>query len=205
MEGRDLKKVDKKFIELSIYLAVLLFGVSFLGAYLGLLGRINIVENRLVGTFVDMMSFLEVGEGECDNTTLRLLGDELDRIGHLLSRGEYPDYLLKYYTLLEYKHYKMVKHFNKDCNGNFVPILFFISKNCSSECDVMAGLLTELKRKNLDKIFVYTFNTSIDSPIIRYLVTKYDVNTYPLILVDGQRCSVCSYQDLLEMAGILED
>ena len=113
----------------------------------------------------------------------------------MLSSGDYPEYLLKYYILLEYKHFKLVKGFNEECNGDLVPILFFITKNCPN-CDTMAAILTNLKQKYPEKVYVYTFNASITSPIVSYLLRLYDVNEFPTIVVEKNRCNVCSLRDL---------
>ncbi len=201
MAGRSSKKVDKKLIELSIYLAVLLFLVSFAGAYLGLLGRTSLVESDVSNTLVDMLSLLEIGEPTaCDLTTLHIIGDELDRIGQILSTGKYPEYLLKYYVLLEYKHYKLVESYNKDCNGSLTPILFFITKDCP-KCDAMAGILTNLKQSDPGHIYIYTFNATIPSPIVHYLIRHYNVKEFPTIVVDHNICHVCTYDELRSIAG----
>ena len=201
MAGRGSKKVDKKLIELSIYLAVLLFLVSFAGAYLGLVGRTSLVENDVSNTLVDMLSLLEIGEPTtCDLTTLHIIGDELDRIGRILSTGKYPDYLLKYYVLLEYKHYKLVESYNEDCNASLTPILFFITKDCP-KCDAMAGILMNLKQSDPEHIYVYTFNATIDSPIVRYLLRRYNVQSFPTIIVENNVCHTCTYSELERLVG----
>lgn len=201
MAGRGSKKVDKKLIELSIYLAVLLFLVSFAGAYLGLIGRTSLVENDVSNTLVDMLSLLEIGEPTaCDLTTLHVIGDELDRIGRILSTGKYPDYLLKYYVLLEYKHYKLVESYNEDCNASLTPVLFFITKDCP-KCDAMAGILMNLKQSDPEHIYVYTFNATIDSPIVRYLLRRYNVQSFPTIIVENNVCHTCTYSELGRLVG----
>ena len=199
MAGRSTKKVDKRLIELGIYLSAILFLVSFAGAYLGMITRAGMVQDQVSDTLVDMLSLIEIGGGgTCDLTTLHFIGDELDRMGQLLSIGKYPTYLSKYYILLEYKHYQLVGSYNKECNGNLVPVLFFITKDCT-DCDTMAGLLTDLKKEDPEHIYIYTFNNTIKSPIVKYLIRKYEVRHFPTIIIGKQRCHVCDYNHLLQM------
>ena len=199
MAGRNTKKVDKRLIELGIYLSAILFLVSFAGAYLGMIARTDMVQNQVSDTLVDMLSLIEIGGGgACDLTTLHFIGDELDHMGELLTIGKYPSYLLKYYVLLEYKHYQLVRSYNKECNGGLIPVLFFITKDCT-DCDTMAGLLTDLKKKDPSHIYIYTFNNTVKSPIIRYLIRKYEVKRFPTIIIGDKRCQVCDYNHLLQM------
>ncbi len=197
MEGRTTKKVDWKFIERVLYASVLVFIVAFAGAYTGYLLKNSLIEDRISSTFVRMLSLIEIEPSDCDITSLSLVGDELDRIGKMLSSGTFSSYLYDYYVLLEYKHSKMVESFRKDCNKDIATVYFFITPNCP-ECDGLGVLLTSYKQKYRDSVFIYTFNVSLsDSPIISYLINKYGINTFPSVVVNGKVCDERCISELL--------
>ncbi len=202
MEGRPPKKVDVTFLMRSLLLFVIVVLSLLLVTYTFFSLKRDVVEGPTLSLLVDIISMSEISPlTPCDVNTLRYLGDELDRIGRLLSVGDYPEYLAKYYFLIEYKHYTMAESMKEECNTDVHTVLFFIRPDCR-ECDVMANVLTSLKEEMGDRVFIYTFNTSISSPILEYLLMKHGISVFPSVVVDGEFvCSVCPKERLLEVMG----
>lgn len=176
-----------------------LAGIAF--AYFGLNYRISDVENSLTDLFVTMLSYQEVAEIAelCDSTEyVWLLGTELDRIGEKLSMGEYPPYLLKYYALMEATHLKIVERMRKECNEDVHWILFFYGEECP-ECDAQGNILTHLKGRHPEKVYIYAVKASLDSPIVKTFKIKYGVDGVPALVIDGN-----TYRGLLSLKELEE-
>ena len=171
-----------------------LAGIAF--AYFGLNYRISNVESSLTDLFVTMLSYQEVAEisDPCDSREyVHLLGEELDRIGEKLSMGEYPPYLLKYYALMEATHLKIVERMKKECNEDVHWIVFFYGEDCP-ECDAQGNVLTYLKGKHAEKVYIYAMKATLDSPIVKTFRIKYGIDNVPALVIDGE-----TYEDLLSI------
>jgi len=176
-----------------------LAGIAF--AYFGLNYRLSNVENKLTDLFVTMLSYQEIAEVEdvCDSKEyVWLLGEELDRIGERLSMGDYPPYLLKYYALMEATHMKIVERIRRECNEDVHWIIFFYGEGCPM-CDVQGNVLTYLKSKYPESVFIYAMKVSLDSPITRTLKIKYGVKSVPTLVIDGK-----TYEGLLGLDELEE-
>lgn len=189
MEKQHPKQISWRIYGGATVITVFAFLAGVALAYLGLHYRIADVENNLTDLFVTMLSYQEITEMEdiCNNKEyVQLLGEELGRIGEKLTIGEYPPYLLKYYTLMEISHLKIVDRLKRECNADVHWVIFFHGKDCS-KCDAQGKILTYVKRRHLESVFIYAMDFHQNSPIVRSLKIKYDVNGIPAVVIDGRK------------------
>ncbi|GEM_PF-5673998 len=187
-----MEEQHKKPLSWHVYVAALAATalVFLIGAGVGWTAaswRASYVQNRLTSLFINMLSYTEIAnvQNPCDTSQyVWIMGGELDKIGERLSQGDYPPYLLNYYVLLEYKHAELIRRIKEECNRPVNWIFYFYGPQCS-QCDAQANVLSAVKRLAQKKIFIYSFRTNLDSPIIQLLKAKYDVNTVPMLVVNG--------------------
>lgn len=186
-----------------ITVVAFLAGIAF--AYFGLNYRVSNVERSVTDLFVTMLSYQEVTDivNPCDNRDYTwLLGEELDRIGEKLSIGDYPPYLLKYYTLMEVAHMKLIKRMQKECNASVHWIIYFYGDDCPN-CDAQANILTYLKSRHPKDVYIYAMKISLDSPIVKAFRIEYNVNTIPTLVIDGEPhkgiVSLAELESMLEL------
>ncbi len=109
--------------------------------------------------------------------------------------------LVKYYSILEIKHYLFLKSVNEKCDKNYRLVLFFYSNDedkCGS-CGQQGYILSFLRKKypNLN-IHVYSFNSDIDSPAVETLKHYYNITLVPSIVINENTYSGYSDVEFIE-------
>lgn len=188
-------------------LTVLAFIAGIAFAYLGLNWRLSMVENSTMDLFITMMSYQHVlgSIDPCENDAyVWYMGAELDRIGKRLSMGDYPDYLLKQYALMESMHLNLIDRMRTECNAPVHWILFFYGDGCA-DCDAQGNILTYIKGKYPERIYVYAMKIDLDSPVVAAYRLEYNVTHVPTIIVDGKKQEgVVGVSELEGMLGLNE-
>lgn len=73
------------------------------------------------------------------------------------------------------------------CKTDVVNVLYFFSKECDF-CDDQSFLLTFMKQKFGDRLFLFGFDTSFGKePLLNLLVSTYNVNQYPTVIIENQK------------------
>lgn len=117
---------------------------------------------------------------------LGLLADRLTAMEEQL--GKYDSNVVKlkeYYSLLEIRHWLILKKLNQECGTDYDLILFFYSgdeKECPS-CESQGYILSYLRAK-YPTVRVYSFDINIRNPALDSLKDIYSVNIAPVVVIN---------------------
>lgn len=91
----------------------------------------------------------------------------------------------KLYSQLEEDHLKIVLRLNKECNDNFLPIIFFYSnqKNETDASQTVSFILSSFRQDNLGKVMVYSFDYNLNSSAVGEMINKYGITNAPSIAI----------------------
>lgn len=96
--------------------------------------------------------------------------------------------LKKYYSLLEIRHYLLMKERKKMCNENYTLILFFYS-NLPENIEVsekQGYVLDYLRDKYTTKrVKIYSLDYDLDLGIIKELIRIHNISEVPSLVIDG--------------------
>lgn len=200
--GRMVKRteIDYNRLILAFLAATFLF---LIGVLIGYLIRMNLTgsaikeQDILKNDIVDLetISLMQVSY-PCNSLVLYKSSEKLDAIGEMINVLETkkgkddPDVLelKKVYSILEFRHYMLVKTRNEKCNSNFSTILYFYSneKNCKDNTDKVSFILSYLKKKYSD-FNVYSFDLNLDSDIISILKKEYNLKGCSQIVLNDKK------------------
>ncbi|MDD5433300.1 MAG: hypothetical protein PHE77_01430 [Candidatus Pacebacteria bacterium] len=135
--------------------------------------KISAITKLQQGLSIDILSletqFSVLSQAPCKNLNESTLTKELfdisqklESVGNTLGKDN-PDFLMlkKYYSILEIKHWLLLKKAAKDCKTNIVSIIYLYSdkKNCPS-CENQGYILTTLREK-YPFLRVYSFDYNL--------------------------------------------
>jgi len=148
---------------------------------------------------IDILSletqFSILTQAPCENLNESTLTHELYRIsqylnavGNTLGRDN-PDFLRlkRYYSILEIKHWLLLKKASRDCNFKIVSIIYFYGdkKNCP-KCEDQGYILTYL-RKKYPFLRIYSFDYNLKLSALEALKSIYSLKEkLPIIIVNDQ-------------------
>lgn len=119
------------------------------------------------------------------------------------TQRENYDLLAREYTHAQIRYYLLAQNIQRLCGEEVSSILYFYTdgEDCS-QCDDQAFILTYLKQLIGDKLLVFSFNSQLaaEEPTIQLLMNRYQVNTYPTIVVNE-----AVYEGLQSKEEILDD
>jgi len=96
--------------------------------------------------------------------------------------------LKKYYSLLEIRHYLLMKERKERCNENYTLILFFYS-NLPENIEVsekQGYVLDYLRDKYTTKrVKIYSLDYDLDLGIIKELIRIHNISEVPSLVIDG--------------------
>ncbi|OYT37651.1 hypothetical protein B6U82_01335 [Candidatus Pacearchaeota archaeon ex4484_31] len=96
--------------------------------------------------------------------------------------------LKKYYSLLEIRHYLLMKERKERCNENYTLILFFYS-NLPENIEVsekQGYVLDYLRDKyTTKKVKIYSLDYDLDLGIIKELIRIHNISEVPSLVIDG--------------------
>ncbi|MDD4990438.1 MAG: hypothetical protein PHW31_03990 [Candidatus Pacebacteria bacterium] len=173
-----VKEAQTKKIKWSRYLLVFLatlmiFGAGFFLSNMIVEKKISALAKLQQGFSIDILSletqFSVLNQAPCKNLNESTLTKELfdisqklESVGNSLGKDN-PDFLMlkKYYSILEIKHWLLLKKAAKDCKMNVVSIAYFYAdkKNCP-DCEDQGYILTTLREK-YPFLRVYSFDYNL--------------------------------------------
>lgn len=92
------------------------------------------------------------------------------------------------------------------CKSDVVNIIYFFSKECDT-CDDQSFLLTFLKQKFGDRLFIFGFDTSFGKePLLNLMVSTYNVTKFPTLVIENRTFTEFLPKDSLksEICGFYE-
>jgi hypothetical protein len=185
---------------LAFLIAVFLF--SF-GIFIGYLAK-GIVESSTLSLAdsarneiinLETISMMEE-QYPCSEYSLDLVSEKLDYLGELITllevkRGKDDNEVLQLkeiYTLLEIRHYLLIKSREESCGQNYSDFFFFYSneKECDDAVKDTSFILSYL-RKKYDDVRVYSFDSNLDSDVIKILKERYEVDSCVAVVLNGEK------------------
>ena len=150
-------------------------------------------QNNLIGESIDVLENYPAFES-CDDSSLFLASEKLDEVGKnmgLLEQrfGKQDRRVLeqkKLYSILEYRHFELVKEFSENCSKDYITILFFYSNENEKELasETVSHILSLFKGQNEKKVMIYSFDYDLDSEFINQLKKDYEVDFAPKISIN---------------------
>lgn len=196
---------------LSFVMAIIIFIVGFLLGSQIFQSKLTQVQDTQDEIQVDTLS-LEIesqllSENPCSSASLEELAKRMEQLGpkidFLEKQASKPKLinLKKYYSLLEIKHWLAIKNANKNCDSDFVPILYFYSNAECSTCIEQGVALLHQKILN-QKLMIYSFDVDLDLSAIKILKTGHNITTVPTVVIAGKKHE--GLQDEDELTAVLQ-
>lgn len=194
MRGRELFRgrfVLSFLLATGIFLMVFSFSyaVSYFN-YQALSNQANSLELSIAELDKILSNF------ECDSSLLVESSESFDNAANDLSllekRFGKHDYRVleqkKLYSELQYRHFLITQRFNQECKTSFFTVLFFYSNNDSRLEDLSERtgyILTAFERENASRIMIYSFDSDLDSSVVKFLKEKYAIDSVPIVVVNN--------------------
>ena len=194
----ETREIDYTRIILALLIATFLFS---LGILLGYMVRMTLQEGTLAlqnQLRTDILDFETISLMQtnypCNALILDKSSEKLDSIGDMLTvleskKGKDDSIVLemkKSYSILELRHFLLVKDRNEKCSNNYTTLLYFYSnaKECKDSVDKVSFILTYLRNKE-SNLRVYSFDMNLDSDIINIFQKEYGFyGCYGVVLND---------------------
>lgn len=194
-----LKKINWKRQIFLFFATLFIFGSGFFLSNFLIEKKISQLTNLQQDLRLDILSFetqfsilAQIPCKSLDETTLTQelydISQRLELVGSTLSKNN-PQFqmLKKYYSILEIKHWLLLKKTVKDCNLNLVSIIYFYSdKSECPQCQDQGLILTYL-RKKYAFLRVYSFDYDLPLSALQTLKSIYSLESnFPIIIVQEE-------------------
>lgn len=145
-------------------------------------------------TISSELQYVLVAEHPCQSINSTQLTKELFDIGTKLDfmeskLGKENKEVIKlkgYYSLLEIRHWLLLKKAREECQLNYDLILYFYSnKGDCDDCEQQGFVLSTL-HKEYPNINIYSFDVNIDDPALNGIKEIYKVEEAPTLVVNNQ-------------------
>lgn len=181
-------------ILLSLLITTLIFSAGFLTSFLISYSRyqsINLAQERIKYELMGIDLERELLVASCPKFKAGTISEELGEMGAFMGIleerfGKTDSKVLeqkKIYTLLQLKHFQLIKSYNDACSGEIKSILFFYSNDKVFEQDAeRKGRILSNIKKNNQEVMIYSFDYDLDMNLIKLLIEEYNI-TQPNTLV----------------------
>jgi hypothetical protein len=133
----------------------------------------------------------------CGRTYLYSLGAKLDDIGASLAyleeeRGKQDQSVIdlkKPYTLLQVRHYLLIRNRMEKCDEDYITLLFFYSnkREYVQDSEKQGYVLKYFSDKyGYERVKVYAIDVDLDLGIVDMLKSQYNITEYPSTVVNDQ-------------------
>lgn len=190
----DREYYPARFIATFFIASVIFWGV-FIAA--DAVSYINYSQIKSKNTFIQSnLESLQTAKSQlnCSDPRPVVYSNDLDEVGKYISLLEQrfsrtdPRVVKEkvLYNKLQQTHFELVKALNSRCDSEFTTILFFYSNNPEYiEQSKSAGKLLDVVKNNApEKIMVYSFDTSLDDPLVESLKAKFSISGVPIAIIN---------------------
>lgn len=88
------------------------------------------------------------------------------------------------YSLIQLRHYLLLKKFSKECNGVFNFIIYFYSnKGDCPKCEQQGFILDYIKKK-YSNTMIYSFDINNNNPAVKTIKLSYNINNVPTVIIN---------------------
>lgn len=194
------RKIDWARLYLAFFIACFLFAFGLFIGYLakGIVEQTSLsieetTRNELIN--LETLSLLEK-RFPCNTEILNLTSQKLNYLGSLIDtleakKGKNDPQVLelkKLYTILEVRHMLLVLDREDECSsGESDVFLFFYSnkQECKDDVDRISFVLSYL-RKKYSNAKVYSFDSELESELVRVLKDQYNVGDCASVVLNGK-------------------
>jgi len=197
VKEKQLKKINW-VRHLTVFTATLIiFGGGFFLSNTVIEKKISAISKLQQGLSIDILSletqFSILNQAPCKNLNESTLTKELfdisqklESVGNSLGQDN-QDFLMlkKYYSILEIKHWLLLKKTAKECKMNLVSIVYLYGdkKNCPS-CEDQGYVLTTLREK-YPFLRVYSFDYNLPLPPLETIKSIYRLKPeLPILIIN---------------------
>ena len=179
----------------SFFIASAIFGAIFLFSY-GI-SYFNYTHVRSQNTFIESnLALLErtLSNLSCSDEDLPASSFRLDEVGRYIAllenRLDKSDARVihekKLYNQMQLKHFTIIRELNQRCDSRFEPILFFYSNDDGiiEQSQQMGELVYAFKKRDSDRIMVYSFDVSLNDSLVANLADTYSVQNVPSVVLN---------------------
>lgn len=176
-----------------IFIVGILIGNSISSAKMQAIDSLQ--QDITVRTIGSEMQYLLLAEHPCQDIHSSELSQELFEIGSKLahmeqtlgSQDENVLNLKRYYSLLEIRHWLLLKRAQRDCNATYSLILYFYSNegDCDA-CKQQGYVLNTIHRKYPD-VNIYSFDVNIHDAVLATVKQIYNITGPPTIVLNGKK------------------
>lgn len=216
VEATKKRKISKNKYLLAFFISASVFVIGILvGAVItnSKFNTLNLAQQDIRAQILALETQYSIAEANpCSfvdfsdlSKELYTMGDSLTLLeGQLGKTNKNVLELVKYYSILEIRHFLFLKSVNEKCSKNYRLVLFFYSNNedLCGVCDQQGYILSFVRKKypNLN-IHVYSFNADIDNPAISTLKHYYNISEVPSLVINEK--TYPGYQDIDFIESIL--
>lgn len=151
-------------------------------------------QDIAVRTLGSELQYALLAENPCVDIESSVLSNELFEISSKLSfmeedlgtHHEQVINLKRYYSLLEIRHWLLLRKAQQTCDTHYDLILYFYSNDgdCSA-CKQQGYVLNTLHRK-YPAVSIYSFDINIKDPVLETMKKIHNVTAPPTIVVNGK-------------------
>jgi hypothetical protein len=107
--------------------------------------------------------------------------------------------VMRRYALDNLRYWLLSIESKKRCNLDIVPVIYFYSTECPS-CPNQGTVLTFFKNTFEEQLLVFPINTELANkePMIEIIMSQFDIDKLPTIIVDNKKYEGVVGQDQLE-------
>ncbi len=211
---------DRRRLQTSKYVAA--FAMTTLIFVIGMLVG-NYVSERKLSTIDELqqdlarrtisseLQYLLLAEHPCQSINSTELTKELFGIGTKLDfmeaklgkKNQDVIKLKQYYSLLEIRHWLLLKKARDECDFDYDLILYFYSnKGDCDECEQQGFVLSAL-HKEYPNLNIYSFDIDIDDPALNGIREIHHVRDAPTVVINNQ--TFAGFMDKDSIEGILQE
>ncbi|MBI2147246.1 thioredoxin family protein [Candidatus Woesearchaeota archaeon] len=205
MASSNLSKYIAAFsITTLIFIVGILIGNAISSAKMEAIDALQ--QDITVRTIGSEMQYLLLAEHPCQDIHSSELSQELFEIGSKLahmeqtlgSQDENVINLKRYYSLLEIRHWLLLKKAQQECNATYSLILYFYSNrgDCDA-CKQQGYVLNTIHRKYPD-VNIYSFDVNIPDTVLATIKQIYNITAPPTIVVNGKKMEGLVNKDEVE-------
>ena len=207
MREEDIKK---KIFFTSLILTIIIFVMGLLVSYVLDFYRMDEITRVIESHEVDKSAyFLEgqfiesIGGDKCAVMNKRFfdLKTDIHKVGIALNnywgksfiKTTDFDYLKRHYFLLELEFFSLIKKLNKECDTDYVTLMFFYEKD-DQDSITQGYILEDLGQAYKDNVVILSLDKDYeDEPLVPLLVNTYNITTAPTMIINDIKVEKFQY------------
>ncbi len=203
-------EVKKKIFVTSLVLTILIFTIGLLMSYVLDFYRMDEISREIETHEVDKAAyFLEqefiefIGGDKCAvmnqrffdlKTDIHKVGIALNSFGgrSMMKTIDF-DYLKRHYFLLELEFFSLIKKLNRDCDADYVTIMFFYERD-HGESLTQDFVSDDVSQSYKDNVVVLSLDKDYeDEPLVPSLVKSHNITTAPTMIINDIKIEEFKY------------